>query len=81
MPEDDLRPPSQAEEVWPGEAKRGSTLKLSSLRGPGGPDSPCNYDSASPRDTYGETYRGRSWISHRPVSAEAPLAACAAWPC
>lgn len=63
------------------QVKRGSTLNLTSPRGPGGPDSPCNCDSASPRDAYGETYRGRSWISHRPVSAVAPLAACAAWPC
>ena len=46
-----------------------------------GQDSPCNCNSASPRDAGGATCHGRSWTSRRPAGAGAPLAAGAAWPC
>lgn len=46
-----------------------------------GQDSPCNCNSASPRDAGGATCHGRSWTSRRPAGAGAPLAAGATWPC
>lgn len=75
---DRLCPPPQDEEVPPRETQRGSTLNQ---RRPGGPDSPCNCDNESPRVVCDETFRGRSWISHRPLSAAERRKAGAAWPC
>lgn len=49
------------------------------IRGPKAGTAWCN--SASPRDAGGATCHGRSWTSHRPAGAGAPLAAGAAWPC
>lgn len=76
-PRDEGGPPEQSPALPQPPAPAGGSVRDPRTEGQ---DSPCNCNSASPRDAGGATCHGRSWTSHRPAGAGAPLAAGAAWP-